>query len=56
MRARTGTDLITRVLLREEGTTFLDDEGDTDYDATAFAMCPDCQRQAPVASFRQAGA
>lgn len=40
-----------RVMLREDGTLFLDDEGDTD-DYTAFAMCEVCQRQAPVASCR----
>ena len=47
-------DLITRVMLRDEGARVLDDEGGTDYDNTAFARCPDCQRQAPVSSFRQA--
>ncbi len=41
-----------RVMLREDGTPFLDDEGGTDDDDTAFAMCEVCQRQAPVASFR----
>ncbi|MFZ3012187.1 MAG: hypothetical protein WA045_00645 [Nitrospira sp.] len=48
-------DLITRVMLRDEGTHVLDDDDDTDYDDRAFAMCPDCQRQAPVSSFRHAG-
>lgn len=48
-------DVITRVMLRDEGTPFLDDEGDTD-DDTAFAMCEVCQRQAPVSSFRFEGA
>ena len=48
-------DLITRVMLREDGTPFLDEEGDTD-DYTAFAMCEVCQRQAPVSSFRFEGA
>jgi hypothetical protein len=47
--------MTTRLRLRDERTPFLDDEGDTD-DDSAFAMCPDCQRQAPVASFRHAGA
>ena len=45
-------DLITRVMLRDEGTHVLDDDGDTDYDDSAFAMCEVCQRQAPVAAFR----
>ena len=36
-------------------TSVLDDEGGTDDDNTAFARCPDCQRQAPVSSFRHAG-
>ena len=45
-------DVITRVMLSDDGTHFLEDDGDTDYDDRAFAMCPDCQRQAPVASFR----
>ena len=49
-------DLITRVMLRDEGTHVLEDDGDTDYDDRAFAMCPDCQRQAPVACFRCEGA
>ena len=49
-------DLITRVRLRDERTPFLDDEGGADYDDSAFAMCPDCQRQAPVATFRHEGA
>lgn len=49
-------DVITRVRLRDEGTPFLDDKGSTDYDNTAFAMCTDCQRQAPVSSFRCEGA
>ena len=49
-------DVIPHVMLRDEGTPFLDDDGGRDYDATAFAMCPDCQRQAPVASFRHEGA
>ncbi|MDC8447544.1 MAG: hypothetical protein LV473_04205 [Nitrospira sp.] len=44
-----------RVMLREDGTPFLDEEGDTD-DYTAFAMCEVCQRQAPVSSFRFEGA
>ena len=48
-------DLITRVRLRDEGARVLDDEGGTDYDNTAFARCPDCERQAPVATFRYAG-
>lgn len=30
----------------------LEDEGGMDYDDMVFARCPDCQRQAPVASFR----
>jgi hypothetical protein len=47
--------MLTRVRLHDEGTTFLDDEGDADDDDSAFARCPDCQRQAPVASFRHAG-
>ncbi len=47
--------MLTRVRLRDERTPFLDDEGGTDYDNTAFARCPDCQRQAPVSSFRHAG-
>ncbi|NGZ96417.1 MAG: hypothetical protein CV089_09875 [Nitrospira sp. WS110] len=45
-------DLITRVMLRDEGTHVLEDDGDTDYDDSAFAMCEVCQRQAPVAAFR----
>ncbi len=49
-------DVTTRVMLRDEGTPFLDDESGTTYDHTAFARCPDCERQAPVSSFRQAGA
>ena len=49
-------DLITRVMLRDEGTHVLEDDGGTDYDGSAFAMCPDCQRQAPVACFRCEGA
>ena len=49
-------DVITRVMLRDEGTPFLDDEGDTDDDDTAFAMCEVCQRQAPVSAFRFEGA
>ncbi|THJ15528.1 MAG: hypothetical protein CAF42_014905 [Nitrospira sp. CG24B] len=49
-------DLITRVMLRDEGPHVLDDDGPTDYDNTAFARCPDCERQAPVASFRHEGA
>ena len=49
-------DVITRVILHDEGTPFLDDEGDVDYDDTAFAMCEVCQRQAPVSSFRFEGA
>lgn len=48
-------DLMTRAMLRDEGTPFLDNKGDTD-DDRVFARCPDCQRQAPVSSFRQAGA
>ncbi len=48
--------MTTRLRLRDERTPFLDDEGGADYDDSAFAMCPDCQRQAPVASFRHAGA
>ncbi len=48
--------MITRVRLHDEGTPFLDDKGSTDYDNTAFAMCTDCQRQAPVSSFRCEGA
>ncbi len=48
-------DVIPHVMLRDEGTHVLDDDGGRDYDATAFAMCPDCQRQAPVSSFRHAG-
>ena len=49
-------DVITRVRLRDEGTPFLDDEGDTDDDDTAFALCEVCQRQAPVSAFRVEGA
>lgn len=49
-------DFITRVMLNEDETPFIDDDGGTDYDDTVFAMCPDCQRQAPVASFRHEGA
>jgi hypothetical protein len=45
-------DVTTRVILSEEGTPFLEDEGGRDYDDMVFARCPDCQRQAPVASFR----
>jgi len=48
--------MLTRVRLIEDGTPFLDDEGDADDDDTVFGMCPDCERQAPVASFRHAGA
>ena len=33
-------------------TRALEDEGGRDYDDMVFARCPDCQRQAPVASFR----
>jgi hypothetical protein len=49
-------DVIPRVMLREDGTPFLDDERGADYDDSAFAMCEVCQRQAPVASFRHEGA
>ena len=45
-------DLITRVMLGDEGTHVFEDDGDTDYDDSAFAMCEVCQRQAPVAAFR----
>ena len=48
-------DVIPHVMLRDEGTHVLDDDGGRDYDATAFARCPDCERQAPVSSFRHAG-
>lgn len=48
-------DVIPHVMLREDGTPFLDDERGADYDDSAFAMCEVCQRQAPVASFRHAG-
>ena len=48
--------MITRARLRDEGTTFVDDEGDAAAVDTVFARCPDCQRQAPVASFRHEGA
>lgn len=44
-----------RVRLHDEGTTFLDDEKDAAAVDTVFAMCPDCQRQALVSSFRHAG-
>ena len=47
-------DVITRVMLRDDGTFFLEDDGPTNYDDQVFAMCQDCQRQAPVSSFRQA--
>ena len=49
-------DLITRVMLGDEGTHVFEDDGDTDYDDSAFAMCEVCQRQAPVAAFHHAGA
>ncbi|MBS0156790.1 MAG: hypothetical protein JSS38_19565 [Nitrospira sp.] len=39
-------DVTMRVMLSEEVARFLDEDGDT-----TFAMCPDCQRQAPVAIF-----
>ncbi len=45
-------DVMTRVKVTDEGTPFLDDEGDLQYDDMSFAMCLDCQRQAPVADFR----
>ena len=48
-------DVTTRVRLSEDGTPFLDDEGGAD-DDSAFARCSDCERQAPVSSFRHAGA
>ncbi len=48
--------MLTRVRLRDERELFLDDEGGTDDDNTAFARCPDCERQAPVSSFRFEGA
>ncbi len=49
-------DVTRRVILSEDETPFLYDKGGTDYDNTAFARCPDCERQAPVSSFRHAGA
>lgn len=49
-------DVTRRVILSEDERPFLDDEGGRDYDDMVFARCPDCQRQAPVASFRHAGA
>jgi hypothetical protein len=49
-------DVTRRVMLSEDGTPFLEDNGVTDYDDQAFGMCHDCQRQAPVASFRHEGA
>jgi hypothetical protein len=49
-------DVTMRVMLRDDGTHFLEDDGDTEYDDTAFAMCQDCKRQAPVAYFRHEGA
>lgn len=49
-------EMTTRVMLSDEGTYFLQDHGDLEYDDTSFAMCPDCQREAPVASFRHEGA
>ncbi len=48
-------DVITRVMLRDEGTHVFEDDDDTD-DDSAFAMCEVCQRQAPVSSFRCEGA
>ena len=48
-------DVNRRVMLSEDETPFLDNEGDTD-DDRVFARCPDCQRQAPVSSFRFEGA
>ena len=47
-------DMTRRVMLGEDGTFFLEDDGPTNYDDQAFAMCRDCQQQAPVSSFRQA--
>ncbi len=41
-------DVTRRVMLSEDGMPFLEDDGATDYDDQACAMCPDCQRQAPV--------
>lgn len=49
-------DVTRRVMLSEEGTLLLEDDGGTDYDELAFARCHDCQRQAPVANFRHEGA
>jgi rubredoxin len=49
-------DVTRRVRLSDEGPHVRDDDGPTDYDHQAFARCPDCQRQAPVASFRHEGA
>ncbi len=46
-------EVTMRVMLSDDGTDFLEDDGDTAYDDQAFAMCQDCQRQAPVAYFRQ---
>ena len=43
-------DVIGRVMVNDEGTHVLDDEGDAN-DDSAFAICPVCQRQAPVAIF-----
>jgi hypothetical protein len=47
-------DMTRRVMLGEDGTFFLEDDGPTNYDDQVFARCRDCQRQAPVSSFRQA--
>ena len=44
-------DASMRVMVSEEGTPFLEDDGGTDDDDRAFAMCQDCHRQAPVAFF-----
>ena len=48
-------DVTMRVMLRDDGTHVIEDDGGTD-DDRVFAMCQDCKRQAPVASFRYEGA
>lgn len=45
-------DLTTRVKLTEDETPFREDEGGRDDDDRVVARCPDCQRQAPMASVR----